>query len=190
MSKRNPTFARKVMSRDKKCQACGSAIQLQAHHIIPVSIGGTDSIDNGIALCAECHADRHPDMPRNLFLIKSKGHLTDASEKLFQFNVRVLPDTVVKVARLTAQRGVSQGAIVAEAIRLLDNAQNIGRHRACAQLGLTDCDHRNFVHWCIKNDVPPTATLDEWEGFLEEFDTGGDAADLDATQKGAMEVLT
>jgi len=34
---------------------CG--IKIEAHHIIPEEIGGSNDLDNGIALCFDCHAD-------------------------------------------------------------------------------------------------------------------------------------
>jgi len=43
------------------CQECGSSELIQAHHEIP---GNDDSL---IALCADCHSKRHPNMPRTLF---------------------------------------------------------------------------------------------------------------------------
>lgn len=73
MSQRNPRFAQEVIARDKSCQGCSSVMRLQAHHIVPLSMDGADNIDNGIALCAECHANKHPNIPRNLFLIQSEG---------------------------------------------------------------------------------------------------------------------
>jgi len=73
MATRDQQFARKVIERDKCCQECGRIENLQAHHIIPISEDGPDDPANGIALCASCHADRHPDVPRNLFLNGASG---------------------------------------------------------------------------------------------------------------------
>lgn len=115
------------------------------------------------------------------------GEKTEIVKKT-QFNTRVLPDTKEKATKLAAQHGVSQGSIVDRAIEQLGNTPLFRRDRACVRLCVTR-DRDQFIAWCIANDVPEFAALDEWEGFLEEFDTGGDAADLDATLKGAMEVL-
>jgi len=73
MARRNSTFATRVIARDGECQKCGSAKNLQAHHIIPISVGGADDSNNGVALCAECHAKKHPDVPQELFFIKACG---------------------------------------------------------------------------------------------------------------------
>ncbi len=105
-----------------------------------------------------------------------------------QFNTRVLPSTIAKATKLAAQHGVSQGSIVDRAIEQLGNMPLFRRDRACVRLCVTR-DRDQFIAWCIANGVPEFATLNEWEGFLEAFDTEGDSADLDATQKGALEVL-
>lgn len=53
-------FRAKVLWRDKyTCQHCGITVGLQAHHILPRAAGGTDTPDNGMALCAECHTTLH-----------------------------------------------------------------------------------------------------------------------------------
>lgn len=57
----------KVKARaDYKCRCCGSDEAIQAH------APGGDHTDwrKGIALCGNCHADEHPDVPRSLFLSK------------------------------------------------------------------------------------------------------------------------
>lgn len=48
-----------------KCVECGATEQLQAHHVIP---GDNSTL---ICLCAECHANKHPEVPRNLILSKN-----------------------------------------------------------------------------------------------------------------------
>lgn len=44
-----------------QCRQCGSTELVHAHHEIP----GDDS--SLVALCAECHSKKHPDLPRSLF---------------------------------------------------------------------------------------------------------------------------
>lgn len=44
------------------CQECGSTELIQAHHEIP------SDDDTLIALCAECHSRRHPNVPKGLFI--------------------------------------------------------------------------------------------------------------------------
>ncbi len=60
---------KKTYKRDNyTCQRCGYnpekhtyTVPLQAHHIIPRSRGGKDSLDNLITLCRRCHGVQHPD---------------------------------------------------------------------------------------------------------------------------------
>jgi 5-methylcytosine-specific restriction endonuclease McrA len=53
--------SRAVRKRDGyTCQACGALWQrgqrtLEAHHKIPIRLGGTDDMDNLTALCRRCH---------------------------------------------------------------------------------------------------------------------------------------
>ena len=51
-------FIRSVVRRDGwKCRVpgCGRRSQLTVHHIIKRSLGGSDTLDNCITLCCECH---------------------------------------------------------------------------------------------------------------------------------------
>jgi 5-methylcytosine-specific restriction protein A len=42
----------------QKCDLCGkSPIIPEIHHVVPVTKGGTNTADNLLALCHECHAN-------------------------------------------------------------------------------------------------------------------------------------
>lgn len=41
------------------CYICGYKIFLEQHHIIPRAKGGSDGIENVIALCPNCHREVH-----------------------------------------------------------------------------------------------------------------------------------
>lgn len=43
-----------------QCAKCGSKESLQIHHILPLSEGGQNNIDNLILLCHSCHQKEHP----------------------------------------------------------------------------------------------------------------------------------
>jgi 5-methylcytosine-specific restriction endonuclease McrA len=44
---------------DYKCLNCGNTTKLEADHIIPLSVGGNDTIDNIQPLCRSCNAKKH-----------------------------------------------------------------------------------------------------------------------------------
>lgn len=46
-----------------RCQNCGvGQVELHAHHIVPLSVGGTNALSNLACLCRGCHAAIHPHM--------------------------------------------------------------------------------------------------------------------------------
>jgi 5-methylcytosine-specific restriction endonuclease McrA len=55
---------RRVYARDGYgCGNCGAAgVELHAHHIVPLSRGGTNNMTNLTTLCATCHGRLHPHM--------------------------------------------------------------------------------------------------------------------------------
>ena len=57
---------RALTKKDKEeiglqCCNCGSASDLQYHHIIPIAIGGKDINSNMCCLCYNCHYKLHHD---------------------------------------------------------------------------------------------------------------------------------
>ena len=51
---------RQILERDSwRCQACGSMQRLQVHHLRFRSHSGSDSEENLITLCSECHVQLH-----------------------------------------------------------------------------------------------------------------------------------
>jgi len=99
----NPTrdskFAEIVIARDGRCQECGATEDLQAHHVVPLSAGGENDPSNGIALCPNCHARKHPIMSRKLFT-KWAGH-----KKLIWVNFRVPDELRARIEALSKKRG-------------------------------------------------------------------------------------
>ncbi len=47
------------MAHNRKCERCGSRTKVELHHILPVSMGGTDTPDNHLWLCRCCHVKEH-----------------------------------------------------------------------------------------------------------------------------------
>ena len=54
---RNQAFRRGVIQAYQRCAICGFQYDyvLDAAHIVPVADGGTDTYDNGLGLCPNCH---------------------------------------------------------------------------------------------------------------------------------------
>lgn len=49
-----------IVSRDGgKCKWCESTVNLEVHHILPKSQGGTDAANNLVTLCHKCHKQWH-----------------------------------------------------------------------------------------------------------------------------------
>jgi hypothetical protein len=74
---RNQRISKLVRQRDKNaCQCCyvsGDAVKIEVHHIQPLSLGGSDSEDNLICLCARCHKGAPDDPAEFLFYQKRRG---------------------------------------------------------------------------------------------------------------------
>lgn len=53
-----------VLSKADVCEKCGCDDSLYAHHIIPISEDESKATDveNGQALCTECHGEEHPEI--------------------------------------------------------------------------------------------------------------------------------
>lgn len=48
-----------VLVRNGKRVRCNSTVDLEVHHIVPLSRGGTNKRTNFITLCENCHKKRH-----------------------------------------------------------------------------------------------------------------------------------
>ena len=54
------TLRRQILQRDGwRCQICGTMQRLEVHHLEFRSHSGSDSEQNLITLCAECHEQTH-----------------------------------------------------------------------------------------------------------------------------------
>lgn len=67
----------------RKCARCGSIVELQVHHKIPLSLGGKDVDGNREVLCRECHEKHHGYKfkdtyeKRNVLAVKNRSNKTN-----------------------------------------------------------------------------------------------------------------
>jgi len=62
------------------CYNCGSTEDVELHHIVPLSLGGTNNITNIAVLCHKCHMASH--YGRNINEYKSKKKPVQIKRKL------------------------------------------------------------------------------------------------------------
>lgn len=66
---------RAIKERDgHACVLCGASRRLEIDHIVPVSLGGDNSIDNGQTLCHDCH--RSKSLQQRKLVLAGSGGLT------------------------------------------------------------------------------------------------------------------
>ena len=105
----DPAIRKAVMARDNfTCKACKSGGEslvdtLDLHHVIPVWLGGVDSVDNSVMLCVACHRMVHlystGDLTIQPTLLKEGGfdELDDKQRARFR-------DKIAKYDTLSADR--------------------------------------------------------------------------------------
>jgi hypothetical protein len=60
---RNPKVLKAFHEQENTCLSCGNR-HVEAHHLLPRSRGGDDTLPNLIGLCSICHGVLHDDHPR------------------------------------------------------------------------------------------------------------------------------
>ncbi|MBI4298456.1 MAG: HNH endonuclease [Chloroflexi bacterium] len=57
-------LSQSIKKRDRfRCTQCGASdVELHVHHVVPLSQGGSNDLDNLVTLCASCHSEIHPRM--------------------------------------------------------------------------------------------------------------------------------
>lgn len=69
----------------KVCEGCQCAPSVDTHHVVPLAKGGCDEDSNLIALCLDCHAAMHPELPKSFFEEANRvnfSHRRDTAETL------------------------------------------------------------------------------------------------------------
>lgn len=105
----DPAIRKAVMARDNfTCKACKSGGEslvdtLDLHHVVPVWLGGVDSVDNSVMLCVACHRMVHlystGDLTIQPALLKDNG-FDDLDEK----QKARFRDKIVKYETLSSDR--------------------------------------------------------------------------------------
>ena len=137
-----------------KCLLCGKPIQ-HYHHIVPVSKGGSENIDNKAGLCSQCHAGpkgvHKSSAARKRLERKKKGLLKKyhALSVINQVMERLLLElTKIRPVYITA--GYETQKIRRTCLPYYPKAQDDGTHYidawciAVAACGLNDPEHPDF----------------------------------------------
>lgn len=71
----NSTRFKKLLNQtyEKKCVNCLSEIDIEFHHIVPLSEGGTNNLTNIVPLCLPCHHAYHDGRHRNRYVGRITG---------------------------------------------------------------------------------------------------------------------
>lgn len=121
----DPALRKAVMARDNyTCQCCGIGGPLYIecmdfHHILPVYLGGEDSVDNAEVLCIICHKLVHLHGRGELFAIGSE-HMSEEEEKKFR--------EIVKRGNFIRE-GINRSGIELKEYKKSDNVVKIGRQK-------------------------------------------------------------
>ena len=105
-TRRQSEAMRAILKKNKVCELCGGDREVQAHHIIPICVGGPDIESNIVAVCRKCHAVLTPhgllssmgiervrqDNPINALLIRIYERLNEICEQGERIDVALCLD--------------------------------------------------------------------------------------------------
>lgn len=122
----DPIIKKSVMTRDNStCQCCKRGGQqyadiLDYHHILPVFLGGADTVDNGVMLCVACHRLVHlystDDLHIDSALISGKYEDLDEDAKSRYENEEIFEDEKKRFMRIIKLGSVIRKGIVAKGL--------------------------------------------------------------------------
>ena len=119
----DPALRKAVMARDKDtCQCCfegGESYVLtnDFHHIVPVFLGGADSVENAVCLCCKCHRMVHLHARGELFL-PDKSTLNEKDTEKFK--------RIISYGN-HIRKGMAQRGMKVNDYKKQDNINKIGR---------------------------------------------------------------
>ena len=138
----NPEIRKAALIRDRGvCQCCklgGPQMvnNLDAHHIVPVFLGGVDNVDNTIMLCLNCHRSVHlyatKDLAIDKALYKDSFEELDEESKLLYQNEQIFENiklTYKKIVYLGGRirTGMVQKGINKEQYKKEHSNHDVGR---------------------------------------------------------------
>lgn len=120
----DPAIRKATLARDNfTCACCKRGGEqyvdvLDFHHIMPVFLGGVDSVDNGIMLCVACHRLVHlystGDLHVNSALLESSYNELGAEDKLRYPNEQIYEDEKMRFKRIIKLGSVIRNGIAAK----------------------------------------------------------------------------
>ena len=120
----DPILKKSAMARDKNtCQCCKRGGEqyidiLDAHHILPVFLGGKDNIDNIIMLCVACHRLVHlystDDLHIDKALLNSSYDELSEDQKSRYDNEEIFEDEKQRFKRIVALGSTIRKGVVAK----------------------------------------------------------------------------
>lgn len=124
--KLNPEIRKAALIRDRGvCQCCklgGPQMvnNLDAHHIVPVFLGGVDNVDNTIMLCLNCHRSVHlyatKDLAIDKALYKDSFEELDEEAKLLYQNEQIFENIKLTYKKIVYLGGRIRSGMVQKGI--------------------------------------------------------------------------
>lgn len=81
-----PSFRKKLVEElGSVCSNCGSDLDIEYHHIVPLVLGGTNRITNIAPLCYSCHKKAHGSSKINKLRNRSTGRKKNQPPEDYKF---------------------------------------------------------------------------------------------------------
>lgn len=140
----DPAIRKAVMTRDNStCACCKRGGQqyvdiLDYHHVVPVHLGGVDSVDNGIMLCVACHRMVHlyatDDLHIDSALLQGEYDDLDENKKMRYPNAEIFEDEKMRLKRIIKlggriRKGIAQQGLNREQYKKEHSNAGIGRRK-------------------------------------------------------------
>jgi hypothetical protein len=129
----NSAWKRALVERfGHKCMVCDYGVIVEAHHVTPRCDGGKSSIDNGVLLCPNHHAEAHAGL-FDLIALSKSGELLEKQTSLLSETVNQQPSR--KSSKKWLRKHIAR---VAEGSETSDEAKAIMSPRAPDSLTAED----------------------------------------------------